>query len=191
MISSIFDPLGLVSPFIFPAKRLLQELCRKNIGWDDKIPDAEFRAWQSWQQDHLRIQELKIDRCLQTCEFSETISKQLHHFCDASRDGYGTASYMRAIDSSGNISCQLLMAKSRFAPVKSTTIPRLELQAATLAVKMDELIYGELDASLLQKSVVWTDSTVVLQYINSIDKRFHTFVANRVAVIHERTEPSQ
>ena len=191
VISSVFDPLGLICPFMLPAKRLLQDLCRKNIDWDERIPEAEHEAWSTWRKDHLKLQDLRINRCVKPSDFEETVHAQLHHFCDASRDGYGTASYLRAIDINGRISCHLLIAKSRLSPIKSTTIPRLELQAATLAVRMDELLCDELDVPLLLKSVFWTDSTVVLQYINNVDKRFHTFVANRVAAIHDRTQPSQ
>jgi hypothetical protein len=66
------------------------------------------------------------------------------------------------------------------------TIPRLELQAAVLAVKVDEIARCELDVSLME-SVFWTDSTTVLQYIANAGKRFQTFVANRVAVITSKT----
>ena len=186
VVSSLYDPLGLVSPFILPAKRLLQELCRKNIGWDDTIPVSELRSWQAWCDDHTKLQNISIERCVKPHDFEGSVTVQLHHFCDASRDGYGTVSYIRAVDVQGRVSCRLLIAKSRLAPMKPMTIPRLELQAAALAVKMDELIGGELNIPL-QQSVFWTDSMVVLQYINNVDKRFHTFVANRISVIRERT----
>ena len=190
VVSSLFDPLGLVSPFIFPAKRLLQELCRKNVGWDDRVPEPELRSWQAWCEDHIKLQNIRIDRCIKPHDFEGPATLQLHHFCDASQDGYGTASYVRAVDAQGRVSCRLLMAKSRLAPMKPMTIPRLELQAATLAVKMDKLICGELKLTL-QQSLFWTDSTIVLQYINNDNKRFHTFVANRIAVIRDRTCPLQ
>jgi len=114
----------------------------------------------------------------------------VHHFCDASEVGYGVASYLRSSDSKGNYSCSLLMAKSRLAPIKAITIPRLELSAAALAVKVDKIVRAELDVKLCY-SCFWTDSTIVLSYIKNVDKRFQTFVANRVSVIHEGSSPSQ
>ena len=81
------------------------------------------------------------------------------------------------------------MAKSRLAPMKTLTIPRLELCAAALAVKMNGMIVAELDVPL-QTPVFWTDSTVVLQYISNTSKRFHTFVANRIAAIHDGSDQS-
>ncbi|XP_033636760.1 uncharacterized protein LOC117297721 [Asterias rubens] len=70
------------------------------------------------------------------------------------------------------------------------TIPRLELWAATLAAKLDVMLRRELDLPI-SDSMFWTDSTIVLQYIRNEDGRFHTFVANRVAKIHNVTEPAQ
>ncbi|XP_038060502.1 uncharacterized protein LOC119731404 [Patiria miniata] len=70
------------------------------------------------------------------------------------------------------------------------TIPRLELMGATLSIKLDAMVRRELDVSL-EDSVFWTDSTIVLQYVKNEERRFLTFVANRVAVIHSGSSPSQ
>ena len=69
------------------------------------------------------------------------------------------------------------------------TIPRLELSAAVVAVKLDRKLREELEIKI-DRSVFWSDSTAVLQYIKNEDKRFHTFVANRLAVIHDGSKPS-
>jgi len=132
----------------------------------------------------------RIKRCIKPDEFDTGMKLQLHHFSDASSYGYGCVSYVRTVDEHGTVSCRLMMAKSRLAPMKTLTIPRLELCAATLAVKMNSIIAYELDVPL-QVPVFWTDSTVVLQYINNTRKRFHTFVANRIAAIHSGSDPSQ
>ena len=83
-----------------------------------------------------------------------------------------------------------LWAKSRLALLKTLTIPRLELQAATLATRQDALLRRELDVEL-EPSQFWTDSTIVLQYIFNQERRFHTFVANRVAEIQGKSEVEQ
>ena len=81
------------------------------------------------------------------------------------------------------------MGKSRLAPVKPRTIPRLELSTATTAVHLDTMIKQELDVAL-DTSVFWTDSTSVLRYVNNEKKRFRTFVANRISVIRDASEPN-
>lgn len=82
------------------------------------------------------------------------------------------------------------MGKARVAPLKQITMPRLELQAATLASKMDKMLRRELQLQL-EPSVLWTDSQSVLKYINNDQTRFRTFVANRFSVIRDLTTKDQ
>jgi len=188
-LSSVFDPLGLVSPYILPAKAIVQDLCRRNIGWDEPVPPDIMIRWLRWTEDLARVEQLKVDRCIKFQGVGK-MSFSLHHFCDASQVGYGVASYLRSADAEGHIGCSLLMGKSRLSPIKALTIPRLELSAAALAVKIDILIHAELDFEL-GESIFWTDSTIVLSYIKNVDKRFQTFVANRVSIIHGGSTPHQ
>ena len=95
-------------------------------------------------------------------------------------------SYLRVIAKDGRIECTLVMAKSRLAPLKRLTLPRLELQAATLAARQNALLRKELSLDL-GPPTYWTDSTIVLQYISNTTARYHTFVANRVAEIQNAT----
>ncbi|XP_077986123.1 uncharacterized protein LOC144440611 [Glandiceps talaboti] len=114
--------------------------------------------------------------------FSEIDTVQLHHFSDASESGYGAMSYFRLVDKNDNVHCAFLMAKARVAPLKKISIPCMELTAATVAVRLDRLIRQELELTV-NESFFWTDSRTVLRYINNETTRFHTFVANRIAVI--------
>ena len=114
----------------------------------------------------------------------------LHHFCDASEVGYGACTYVRAINRLGQIHVSLLISKNRLAPVKPVTIPRLELLSAVVASKLDCVVRRELDVELM-KSTFWTDSMIVLAYIQSDSRRFKTFVANRVSLIRENSTPDQ
>jgi len=82
------------------------------------------------------------------------------------------------------------MARSTLAPLKHTTLPRLELAAAVLAVKLDQFLRRELEVEV-DESKFWTDSTSVLKYTGNKDKCFHVFLANRLALIHSHTEISQ
>ena len=190
VVCSLFDPLGLVSPFILPAKRIMQELCRRKVSWDDNLPDTELNSWKKWTKDLSRLCEVRVNRCVKPRHLSTVANRQLHHFSDASQCGYGVATYLRLTDITRQRSCQLLFAKSRLAPMKAVTIPRLELSAAALAVKVHNYVQSELEQPV-DATFFRTDSVIVLQYIRNDVKRFHTFVANRVALIRDGSEPNQ
>ena len=82
------------------------------------------------------------------------------------------------------------MAKSRVAPVKTVTIPRMELTFAVVSVKLHKFITEQLDLPI-NKTVFWTDSTIVLQYIKNEARRLQTFVANRLSIIDDASSPYQ
>ena len=131
-----------------------------------------------------------IPRCYKTKTLGLSTTLQLHNFADASRSGYAAVSYLRFADEQGRVHCSFVMGKTRNAPVKELTIPRLELQAAVLTTRLKKMILRELDLPI-DKVFMWSDSKTVLQYIANQTKRFHTFVSNRVAEIHETTSPEQ
>ena len=145
------------------------------------------QQWTKWMSGLEEIATIRVPRCVLP---PTPARQQLHHFADASEKAYGVVSYLRSEDQEGRIHSNIVMAKSRLAPLKTLTIPRLELQAATLATRQDALLRRELDLDL-EASQFWTDSTIVLQYISNQERRFHTFVANRVAEIREKTEVEQ
>lgn len=190
MVSSVYDPLGFACPAILPAKSILQELCRKKLTWDDPISEDDKCDWQSWVQDLHKLEEFAINRCLKPKDFGALKHCQLHHFSDASEKGYGAVSYLRMVNELGRIHCALIMAKSRLAPLKAITIPRLELSAAVLATRLDRIIRTETTLPI-DSSTFWTDSTCVLQYIANKNKRFQVFVANRVAKILDQSDETQ
>jgi len=190
VMSSVYDPLGIVSPFMLPVKILLQDLCKRKLGWDDPIPTSEMTRWNRWLEDLPKLSNISIPRCVKPPEFGDVILRELHHFGDASQSGYGAVSYLRSKNSKGEVHVSFLIGKSRLAPVKITTIPRLELSAAVVAVKLDKMLREELELPI-QESLFWTDSTTVLQYISNETKRFSTFVANRLAVIHDTSNAQQ
>ncbi|XP_078608417.1 uncharacterized protein LOC144880226 [Branchiostoma floridae x Branchiostoma japonicum] len=191
VVSSFYDPLGIVAPALLPPKMILQDLCKESLGWDDEIPEKHFNAWQGWESDlQLLSSKFEVDRCLKPRGFGTPTSVQLHHFADASEVGYGTASYVRMENQEGKVHCALLVGKSRVTPLKKITIPRLELNAAVVAVRVDSMLKRELDLKV-DRTHFWTDSTTVLKYINNETSRFHTFVANRLATIRQVSSPRQ
>lgn len=122
--------------------------------------------------------------------FGDVVTAQLHHFSDASQDGYGTVSYLLLKNQHSVMHSAFIMGKARVAPLKSVTIPRMELIAATMASRMDILWRKEMHMDLLD-SVFWTDSTSVLKYIRNETSRFKVFVSNRVSQILKVSSPEQ
>ena len=183
VVSSIYDPMGFLCPFTVRGRLLVQQLARDKVGWDEPLSAEHQQDWQAWRTELLDVSQIHIERCLQPSDFGDIAAAELHHFSDASTVAYGSGSYMRLVSKSGQIKCSLLYARSRVAPLKSVTIPRLELAAATLSVQQDEMLRRELSIQV-DSSTFYTDSSIVLAYIRNERRRFHTYVANRLAIIH-------
>ena len=188
--SSVYDPLGFLASVILPAKKLLQDLCKLKLCWDDPIGEEELTKWKRWLSDLPELSKIRVERCIKPSDFGEVKHALLHHFADASQIAYGAVSYIRLVSVDGRIHCAFLMGKSRLAHVKTMTIPRLELSAAVVVIQLDKMLREELDITI-DDSIFWSDSTSVLQYIRNESRRFHTFVANRISVIHDSSKPSQ
>ncbi|XP_065115485.1 uncharacterized protein [Paramisgurnus dabryanus] len=189
-VASLYDPLGFIAPFLLNGKLVLQEMCRNGTGWDDPLPEELQPRWELWKADLVNLERIDIPRCYAPANFGKVIKRELHHFSDASNSGYGQCSYLRLTSEEGNIHCALVIGKSRVAPIKIQTIPRLELTAAVISVAMSKMLKQELKYADIEEHF-WTDSQVVLGYINNEARRFHTFVANRVQKIHLSTNPQQ
>ena len=152
---------------MFPAKLLLQDLCRIKLEWDDPIPSEHKACWERWLADLPKLSQFTVQRCVKPAGFGVISSSQLHHFSDASETGLGSVSYFVQ----GDIHCTFLCAKSRVAPLKTITIPRLELSAAAISAKQDKVLRRELEIPIDEQSVFWTDSTAVLRYVKNETRR--------------------
>ena len=189
-ISSIYDPPGLAAPFLLQGKQILQDLCKNQAAWDEMVPDDIKARWEKWRGELHALAELKIRRCYKPDNFGHVKTVELHSFSDASVNGYGQCSYLRMINDRDEVHCALVMAKSRLTPLKPVTVPRLELTAAVVSMKISSLLQKELNYQDMQE-FFWTDSRVVLGYISKEARLFHTFVANRVQAIRDHASPEQ
>ena len=189
-LSSVYDPLGFVAPFILKGKQILQEMCMNQLDWDSPIPESLQPQWRQWIAEVKSLDSVVIKRCLKPIDFDEVVTAEIHHFSDASTLGYGQCSYLRLIDRNQRVHCSLIMAKARVTPIKLVTIPWLELMAALVSVRISTVLLEELDISNVVEWF-WTDSSVVLSYIRNEARRFHVFVANRVQQIRDHKDPSQ
>ena len=126
-----YDLIGLLQPIHINLKRLFQEICKQKLSWDELLPDDlrnEFEKIIFSLQD---MEKISIDRniLLQTvCQ----LEIELHGFSDASLQSYGACVYIRAVSKPGVSGVHLVASKSRLAPIKGSTIPRLELPGKAL-----------------------------------------------------------
>ena len=116
--------------------------CRKKLHWDDIIPEDITRRWQAWLQELPK--QVATDRSFKPPNLGEVTSTQLHHFSDVSHQGYAAVTYLRFTDCSGNTKCSFVMGKSRLEPMKSVTVPRMELSAAVVATTLETMSCEEL-----------------------------------------------
>ena len=166
---------------------MLQRLCRKRIGWDERLNEEDVADWERWLKGMQSLGSLRIPRCVRPIGSSDE-NQELHVFSDASEVGYGVVAYCRWSVGSEHYTCRLLFAKSRVAPLKTVTVPRLELNAARLAARVAAELKRQM-SMCFTKTVFWTDSTIVLYYIRNTTSRFCTFVANRISTIRQLSSP--
>ena len=148
VINSVYDPLGFLAPFVLPAKLLLTELCKDKRAWDDEVTETQAKRWKKWLSDLQSLSSFCVNRCIKPTGFGVIKTAQLHHFSDASNNGYGTVSYLLLTNEKNQKFTSFLIGKSRVAPLKLVTIPRMELTAAVIAVKMDKMLQYELQLEL-------------------------------------------
>lgn len=179
-ISKLFDPLGWLSPVIVRAKILMQQLWVKGVGWDDPLPDSTINNWQSLRHDLFNVSSISINRWI--CHHNGSL--ELHGFSDASTSAYAAAIYARIRQPDGQYHTTLLTSKTRVAPLKQISIPRLELCGAVLVA---ELLKNTQQNLQIPDSYVyaWTDSSIVLHWLRAQPSKWKTFVANRVSAIQQ------
>ena len=119
------------------------------------------------RQSLTAIQNFSIARCLLPDRQTSVQHVELHLFSDASEKAYVAAIYaaLRCDDAK---SCHLIASKTRVAPVKSLSLPRLELFAAVLCVNLLETVLRVLVVFFDDRLSLhcWTDSTIVLSRLS-------------------------
>ncbi|XP_057667212.1 uncharacterized protein LOC130900534 [Diorhabda carinulata] len=178
IISQVFDPLGLIAPVTITAKILLQKLGSLKVDWDDVLPDYYVKSFLNYCE----INKLKISRCL---IINNAIDLELHCFTDASTSAYGAVIYILSRNNIG-YKVSLACAKSKVAPLKTITLPRLELMAALLGAQLASRLLESLNLSF-DKIMFWCDSTITLTWIKREPSTLKTFVANRISQIQSLT----
>lgn len=179
-MSTVYDPLGLLSPVTVRGKMLMQLLWKRQFAWDEILPNDIITDWVKIRNDIAIVTTTQFNRSYFQDSFSTDAT--LHVFSDASIKAYGACAYLVSGDQS-----ILCMAKNRVAPLKQLSIPKLELCAALMGAKLCKHIRSTLDC---KNVYLWSDSQIVLSWIVST-KILPGFVFNRVKAIRELTQTTQ
>lgn len=181
VIASVFDPLGLFTPVSLKGKLLLQKLWSRKVDWDDPVEDDNIKtSWFSLCSDLEKLSKYPINRCVGITTNERDVVYRLMCFCDASSTAYSAATYLHQ-EQENQFKVNLMFAKSRLAPIKGMTIPRLELMAVVIGVRCLTFVTEQLQLPIVHK-YLWTDSKCVLDWMNS-DKHLPVFIKNRVEEI--------
>ncbi|KAJ8912490.1 hypothetical protein NQ315_014590 [Exocentrus adspersus] len=183
-LSQIFDPLGLLGPIIIVGKILMQKLWQSNTKWDEIIPDRLKDEWLRFYKELIYLRDINIPRHVTS---SDRTFVELHGFGDASEQAYGACVYLRTKLKNGHFISRLLCAKSRVAPLKKLSLPRLELSSAVLLARLTDKVKNAINIKI-DKIFLWSDSTIALSWIRGSPSRWKTFVANRVGEIQRLTK---
>ena len=189
-LSSVYDALGLVAPFILQGRRILQHLCEENLQWDEMVPQSIQDNLEEWKRNIQQLSGIKIQRSLIEMGTNQIKHCSIHHFSDTCKESYGQVTYLSTIDENNRIFCNIVMENSRVTPLKFVSVPRLELTVETLDVKVTTHLKQELDINV-DEEMFWNDSRVVLSFIQNTKRRFKMFVANRIHQVKSNSDVLQ
>lgn len=189
-VNSLFDPLGFAAPVSIQGRSLLRELTSETCDWDDPLPEEKQKEWKMWKDSLKELEQVRIPRQYTSVSLSQAQSKELCVFCDASTTAIAAVAYLRMTDASNNTDVGFVLGKAKLAPCPETTVPRLELCAAVLAVEIADTIVDEMDM-VFDAVTFYSDSKVVLGYIHNESRRFYVYVNNRVQRIRRSTSTEQ
>jgi hypothetical protein len=184
--AKIFDPLGVLSPFVIRLKILFQELCTDKANWDDPLAGNTLRKWNAVISELEQANFVQMPRCYFRLDCKPEMV-ELHAFSDASSKAYAAVVYVRSIYPDGHVQTRLLASKTKVAPIKAQTIPRLELLGAYILARLVNTVKQSLPHEL--SVYYWVDSMTVLCWIRN-ERCWKQYVRDRVNEIRSLTEKS-
>ncbi|KAL5500600.1 hypothetical protein EMCRGX_G012191 [Ephydatia muelleri] len=185
LTSRIYDPLGIVSPVTVQLKMMCQELCEAKVDWNETLCEEMMTKWKALMTNIAQMSPVTVPRFYLAGLDNLCGTCTLQGFCDASLKAYAAVVYLRIQTVAGCV-VRLVASKSRVAPVRTQTIPRLELLSALLLAKLLSNVMAALAAELkLDVPVCYTDSRVALYWIQGQHKEWKQYVQNRVDAIRK------
>ena len=188
-IAKIYDVLGWFAPSTVCMKILLQRVWERKIEWDELVPPEILETWEQWRSELAVLTTVHLPRYYYP-KSSKVTSVQLHGFSDASENAYAGVVYLRSVDESNHIHVSLITSKTKVSPIKRLTIPRLELCGANFLADVLDHVRRVLDIPI-DHIHAWTDSTIVLSWLEGNPRRFKTYVGNRVSRIIDVIPPTR
>lgn len=185
--SLMYDPFGFLAPFVLVVKLFIQRLWLEKYTWDAPLPECLLIEWRAWTKGLRTVNQLEVKRHFGQFLLDKNVQVTIHAFSDASPVAYGAVLYFQIRDFKGDTTVQLLLAKSRVAPLQKITVPRLELMGALVAARLTATVKRALNLEGVE-TVMWTDSMIVIHWLRRSTKRWEQFVANRVAQILSLTD---
>ncbi|GFY18346.1 uncharacterized protein TNCV_2047521 [Trichonephila clavipes] len=183
----IFDPVGFLSPFIIRLKILIQELWCLGLDWDEFFPKNLESSWNEWCKEVPELNTFSIPRYYLGYALQNEIDNiQIHCFSDSSKKAYGTVVYLRIALKNGKTFTNFVASKCRVAPLKTISLPRLELMGALLSPRLSYKISKTIN--YITSSYFWTDSSITYFWIKGSAARFKPFVKNRIQEIQKYTD---
>ena len=186
-LTSFYDPLGLTQPLFMNMKSFFfQGLCKRKLEWDEELTEALKTEWKALIQS-LSRNKIEVGRRFYEDRVGDEIVKgELYAFGDASVEAYGASVYFKSLCKSGYISVSLVSCKSRVAPMKSVSVPRLELLGNLLAARLVDSVITALEKEMKFDEIsYWSDCLLTLFWIKSLEKEFDIFVENRLQKIRQ------
>ncbi|XP_036346166.1 uncharacterized protein LOC118755440 [Rhagoletis pomonella] len=180
-IAKLFDPPGWLAPVVIVAKIIMQNIWLEGTGWDDTVSPTTLDRWQAFMHDYMDINTIRIPRWV---HFTQTDDAEIHGFSDASEKAYAATVFLR-VKTAERVVVSFLIAKTKVAPVKTVSLPRLELCGAVLLSETVEAVVENLSLGHL-KINLWTDSTIVLAWIRKPPCSWSTFAAHRITKIVDK-----
>ena len=167
---------------------MMQELWRHTLTWDKELPDDFKENWVRWLNELQNLTPLEIPRQYFNNVDSEV---QLHVFCDSRQLAYGAVAYLRGTTPKSGTKCTFVMSKSKVAPIKPQTMPRLELAAAVLEAELSKYLSNTILPKFHTSQIIlWSDSQIVLSWISSSKHLRQQFIQHRVQLIRDMTSQS-
>ena len=177
-IARTFDVLGWISPVILPMKILYRDLWQAKLDWDDEVDPEHKQRHRKWREELHILADVRLPRHYFNHRKPATI--QLHGFSDASKEAYGAVVFIRATYPTGPPSVGLVISKSKVTPLAARSIPQLELCGANLLAKLMTTTRQTLKVPI-EDIFAYTDSTIVLAWLDGKTKRYCIYSANRIS----------